>query len=314
MRHKGTAGLATAALFLASVTAPTTVGGAATESAGGHLYVGRGAYIYAADADGGNVHQLTHTGTAGRPDTEATVSPDGRQLAYVVNSRYIYVLPVTGGAPRRVANGARADYPTWSPDGRRIAFQEQSTCYQPDVVNGGGDFEKIFGITINAVASGKNVATAEACTDGYYMPAWSPDGKTLLLSTDDYYKKGGKNDSYLGLFTAPFGKGKRGFLTHSDHVRDYDYLLGAWSPDGQRIACVRAPSSQKGGGGALWLMNRDGAGGHALVASVDQARPAWSPDGTTIAYSTGGAVYTVPVAGGRPALILRGGSSPAWGR
>jgi len=312
MRRMRTAISAALLLATAVLAAAPIAGRAATGD--GRIYVQRGVYIYAADADGGNVHQLTHTGTSTMPDTEATVSPDGRQLAYVVNSRYIYVLPVTGGAPRRVADGTKADYPTWSPDGRRIAFQEQSNCYQPDVVNGGGNFEKIFGITINAVASGKNVATAEACTDGYYMPAWSPDGKTLLLSTDDYYKKGGKNYSYLGLFTSPFGKGKRGFLTHSDHVRDYDYVLGAWSPDGRRIACVRVPRGQKGGGGALWLLNRDSSGGHALVASVDQARPAWSPDGSMLAYSTAGAVYTVPAAGGVPMLVLRGGSNPAWGR
>jgi len=89
--------------------------------------------------------------------------------------------------------------------------------------------------------------------------------------------------------------------TFNEHVisngidRDYG---GAWSPDGTQIAFTR-------NGKSIWIADADGNNGHQLVSDQDNLllEPAWSHDGTRIAYAytstngSTGAIYTVPVGG-----------------
>src|SRR5438477_10910660 len=60
------------------------------------------------------------------------LSPDGRLVAYQstqidlgagTRNAEVWVVPVAGGAPRRITDDPRSDSrPRWSPDGRRPAF------------------------------------------------------------------------------------------------------------------------------------------------------------------------------------------------
>jgi Tol biopolymer transport system component len=79
----------------------------------------------------------------------------------------------------------------------------------------------------------------------------------------------------------------------------FNHTEPAWSPDGSRIVYVSdrpLPGAAKGGvepqrGPDLWVMNADGSGRTPLTRSVGviEYTPAWSPDGTKIAYVSGGA-------------------------
>ena len=64
-------------------------------------------------------------------------------------------------------------------------------------------------------------------------------------------------------------------------------------------------------GGDLWLWQ--GESGHAITSSGDAFQPAWSPDGTRIAYIQRGASYSdlmvMPAAGGAPTRLTSDGSS-----
>jgi hypothetical protein len=73
----------------------------------------------------------------------------------------------------------------------------------------------------------------------------------------------------------------------------------AWSPDGERIAFVRADDPF--GQGDLWVMNADGTGQQLLVDDV--RTPAWSPDGERIVFSRDGLLFVADVDGG-PATQL----------
>jgi Tol biopolymer transport system component len=98
----------------------------------------------------------------------------------------------------------------------------------------------------------------------------------------------------------------------------------AWSPDGQRIAFTSDRDSDGADLGwprtDLYVMDADGGNVRRLTTSESGAwNPAWSPDGTRIAYeadSNGSAsVSEIPVDGGPPRLLFSSPSvvmQPAW--
>ena len=64
-------------------------------------------------------------------DTRPRISPDGRTVAFVRTDpadddapATLYLIPITGGTPRRVRSGPHGNIGevTWSPDGTRLAF------------------------------------------------------------------------------------------------------------------------------------------------------------------------------------------------
>jgi Tol biopolymer transport system component len=92
-------------------------------------------------------------------------SPDGRRVAFSALGR-IYVADLPDGAPRRLTNQEVGEHqPTWSPDGRSIAFVT---------------WDDNEGHVMRAPASGGS-ATRLTRTGAYYQqPAWSPDGERIV--------------------------------------------------------------------------------------------------------------------------------------
>lgn len=106
--------------------------------------------------------------------SDPQVSPDGRWLAYVVGvvlkdenrvDTDIWVMPATGGEPRRLTQSPRHDrHPRWSPDGRWIAFES----------NRDGE-DQIWIIP----ADGGEARKLTTLSTGATRPVWSPDGRAL---------------------------------------------------------------------------------------------------------------------------------------
>ena len=94
------------------------------------------------------------------------VSPDGSRVAFDMLGD-IYVMPITGGTPTRIAEGLSYEQqPRWSPDGSRIAFVSD---------RGGGDNIWIMA----ADGSGKKQLTKEEFRL-LNQPSWSPDGRYIV--------------------------------------------------------------------------------------------------------------------------------------
>ena len=80
----------------------------------------------------------------------------------------IYLVPALGGTAARLVEDAH--YPSWSPDGKRIAFMSNREG-------------RIKLWTVAADGGAPERLTKGATID--YQPAWSPDGKWIAYGSGD---------------------------------------------------------------------------------------------------------------------------------
>ena len=198
-----------------------------------------------------------------------------------VNQPNIYVRDPLSGKPHFVAEG---EYPTWSPDGSKLAYCARS---------GPSDSGRIH--VINANGKGDRALTHLA-GEGACYPAWSPSGKEMLVTLT----KG--VSSHIAVIDAQNGQ----------VLRDLgDGGLAHWSPDGSQVLVERALGNLKVGG-SLWVMSADGSGAKELLQDTSGVlESAWLPGGTGVVFSSRrdgmAALYTVGLDGKN---IRKLGSSP----
>ena len=99
---------------------------------------------------------------------DAVPSPDGSKLAFTVLDR-LYVMDYPDGEPRRLTDDEIAEHqPTWSGDGRWIAYVTATSAEGGHIMraraDGRGDAEQL--------------TTAAAL---YQRPQWSPDGQRIMV-------------------------------------------------------------------------------------------------------------------------------------
>jgi TolB protein len=113
------------------------------------------------------------TGFATRCNNDHGISPDGASLAISDQSQegksIVYIVPLAGGAPRRITQKSPSYWHGWSPDGKTLAF-----CGERN-----GKFDVY---TIPAAGGDETRLTAgDGHNDG---PEYSPDGKYIYFNSD----------------------------------------------------------------------------------------------------------------------------------
>ena len=205
------------------------------------------------------VRDNTKSGTVSVQIT--AISADG-QIAFGSNrdnSDDIYLMNPDGSVNRLTTMG-RAYYPTWSPDGTKIAFQGKFS-------------EELFFVGSLYVmnADGSGLARLGNNPTNDYDPAWSPDGTKIAFVS---YR-----DGNLEIYVMNADGTAVTRLTN-DLARD---LEPAWSPDGTKIAFT----SRRDGNDEIYVMNADGTGQVNLNNSpAADYGPSWSPDATKIAFAS----------------------------
>jgi hypothetical protein len=130
-------------------------------------------HIFRLPVDGG-APTMIDTGTATHCNNDHGISPDAQWLAISDSSQpehqsSVYVVPISGGSPRRVTQNFPSYWHGWSPDGKTLAFVGQRN----------GDFD-IYTIPV-AGGDETRLTTAKGLDDG---PEYTPDGKYIYFNSE----------------------------------------------------------------------------------------------------------------------------------
>ncbi len=256
---------------------------------------------------------------AARPGRRTALVVAVAGLALVAAAAAFFVLRNRPAPPGATAAGELVrltslpgleDDPTWSPDGRSIAYSSEEAGHQ--------------GIWMRQIAGERGIPLGNAEVDEA-QPAWSPDGNYIaFVSTRD---RGGRFGGMVGiggnvgvfsmlpgqngdLFVMPALGGTARKIAENA----YD---PSWSPDGKSLAF----RSIRDGSWRIWTVRLED-GRAAAVPGIEPpaVSPSWSPDGRWLVYMGGRGLqwdlYVTPPGGGTPSRLVEDSASlplrPVW--
>ena len=312
MRHRLTLVLAVAVAGVSALGAASSFGGArSTGVRSGLIAFTREDGLYLMRSDGRGVRRIVGAGPEALYGGGAAWSPDGSRLVFATGEG-IWLMDANGQHPVRVATGGlpywtgvkpnrRLFYPsatnfgspTWSPDGRTIAYTafqgvenrdvfvmnadggnqhrlkktpyfEGEVDWSPAggwlVFDSGGWVSDVYVMRTNG--TGLRNLTSGGGWVGAGQPSWFPDGRRIVFGRPSgIWVMDARGRALVQLTSNKAG----------DSVPD-------WSPDGRRIAFVRRLEPKNESSSEIYVMNADGTGVKRLTHNrVGEGSPAWQP-------------------------------------
>jgi Tol biopolymer transport system component len=249
-----------------------------------------GREIYVLEADSSELIPVTDQQSTPFASTSTPVwSPDGERLAFATRED-IYTVKRNGNDLLRLRTAlGRASHLAWSLDGTRIVASF-NPVYDPFadnmfIINAGGSDSEYF-------------------AEGTY-PAWSPDGQTLAVATEN------------GIDLISADGSQRSHLVRTRHRAAWP----VWSRDGARIAFLYADTDRLfARHWKLDVIDRDGSNRVGLlpwhIAAGTLSPPVWSPDGQYIAHVAHlrdeEGIHIIKADGSARMVLTENGEQPAW--
>ena len=237
--------------------------------------------VFVSSPSGSHPRRITGIGA---DETDPALDAAGRRLAFTrsgTDGTDVVVAATDGSGQQRLTTTPGDDVqPAWSPDGSRIAFAAERD----------GD----FGIWLmNADGTGQ----ARLTTGTARSPAWSPDGTRIAYSS---WSSGSGYDVWV--------VNADGLSPQRLTTGPGDETSPAWSPSGRLAYAV---------GGTIRAMDADGTHDALLVpadAEGPAEDPAWSPDGSSLAFSRGATLWRASASGEGATRLTPpiGASGPTW--
>jgi len=239
------------------------------------------------DVASGNMHELSITGISSTFLNDPVWVRAGRQIAFVARKApneqggRVWIVPATGGPATPVtADSVQAQAPTFSADGRRMAY------FAPD--SDGRTQVWIQEIAANDTAQGPPIRVTNHTDVTTTRIRWIGDARTFLYSADGRLWNGSTSGGQPTeiRFTAElsFNRVRRALpparFSEPGHKEPARGFMGlALSPDSRQIGVLAL--------GKLWTIPVGGSPRAVADVPFEAASLAWAPDGAEVAWSAG---------------------------
>jgi TolB protein len=238
---------------------------------------------------------------AGPALADTSASLPGRLLFVKDGDLWIW----DGATPRQLARSGAWTQPSWSPDGTYLAY-----------VYRGINFSDIF-VTDARGESQTRLTTSQSTilddNDWNFRPAWSPEGTQIAFVSD-------RKTAYPTLWLVDPSDATRVRPLPTPGVASESFDAISWAPDAERLAVTMFANT---GPSQIAIVPVDPSLRESARILTDRPGgaldPAWSPDGSWIAYAGreayGSELYAIrPDGSGLTRLTSDGvlARSPAW--
>jgi Tol biopolymer transport system component len=242
--------------------------------------------LYVMNADGSNARLV-----ADKPlePAQPAWSPDGGKIAFTAGMRFtfgtgkpsvdIYVINVDGSGLTQLTRDSGANgSPSWSPDGKQIAFVSDRDDGKARIwiMNADGSNPRILPNSQNTGSTGFHGS----------QPAWSPDGTKILFTA--YRICGGQ--AAVSIYVTNVDGTSSQLLTNDPNNCGW-YSSPRWSPDGTKILAglsIKTTGSNLEPAPQIVVMNADGSNQinisnrgkyifNSLLATYSDGQADWQP-------------------------------------
>lgn len=205
------------------------------------------------------------------PGDTPSWSRDGRLLAFA-SRRHIWLVGADGGGLRRVPGTRGGYFPVFSPDGRTLAFSRTRRIRKDEEAPPSFASTAVWTVDLKSGEQRRHTALRNGLEQ--YPESFSPDGSTLLVT------RFGAGRSYDYELVAIRFDGRTSSLLAARAS------YAEFSPDGSRIVFLR---NEESGRETFDLYTVDSRGDHLRrltdTPRFDEFDPGWDPSGKRIVYS-----------------------------